>query len=247
MCTLAALVPPGDSGLPVVVAANRDEMLDRPALPFGRHWPGKPWRAGRDELAGGTWAGLHDDGYGVFVLNRERSLGPQPGKRSRGLLALDLLDAGSAEAAAEHALALPAGEYRPFHAVIASAAGVTGVSGGGSDAARATVAAPGVTLWTAAGANSDASGRQVAHRGAFRAAWETWCASRDTDALFAVLERLLAAPAPRGGNPHDAMCIRAEERGFGTRSSLVASFGGAGIARIRVADDAPDRTAFRDA
>ncbi|MBZ0267659.1 NRDE family protein, partial [bacterium] len=119
MCTLAALVPPAGSGLPIVVAANRDEMLDRPALPFDRHWAGKPWRAGRDGLAGGTWGGIHDDGYGVFLLNRERSLGPEAGKRSRGLLALDLLEAGGAERAVAHALALPPGEYRPFHALIA--------------------------------------------------------------------------------------------------------------------------------
>lgn len=244
MCTLVALIPPDDS-LPVVIAANRDELLDRPALPFDRHWPGKPWRAGKDVLAGGTWAGLHDGGYGVFVLNRERSLGPAPGKRSRGLLALDLLETGGADAAVAGALALPPEDYRPFHAVIASAAGVTGVSGGGSDAARRTEAAPGVTIWTAAGANSDASGRQRAHRDAFRAAWERWTASRDTDALFAELEKRLAAPAPDGASPHDAMCIRDAERGFGTRSSMVVSFGAEGIARIRTADSAPDRTSFR--
>lgn len=246
MCTLVALVPPDDS-LPVVIAANRDELLDRPALPFDRHWPGKPWRAGKDVLAGGTWAGLHDGGYGVFVLNRERSLGPAPGKRSRGLLALDLLEAGGAEAAGAAAVALPPEDYRPFHAVIASAAGVTGVSGGGSDASHATHAAPGVTIWTAAGANSEVSGRQRAHRGAFLAAWERWIASQDTDALFAELETLLAAPAPPGASAHDAMCIRDAERGFGTRSSMVAAFDDAGVTRIRVADGAPDRTVFRDA
>jgi len=246
MCTLVALVP-REAGAPVVIAAYRYEMLERPALPFDRHWPGKPWRAGRDVLAGGTWAGIHDEGYGVFLLNRERSLGPEPGKRSRGLLALDLLEAGSAEGAVRHALSRPPGEYRPFHAVIAAPDGVRGISGGGTDAARTTEAAPGVTLWTAAGANSDASGRQVAHRGAFRDAWERWCATDDLDGLFAELETLLAAPAPAGGSPYDAMCIPPDERGFGTRSSLVAAFQGSGLVRLRVADGAPDRTAFRDA
>lgn len=252
MCTLAALVPAQGHG-PIVIAANRDEMLDRPALRLGRHWPGRPWRGGKDALAGGTWAGVHDEGFGVFVLNRERSLGPEPGKRSRGLLALDLLAAGSHEAAERHALELSPGDYRPFHAVIASGRGVTGVTGGGGDPARTREAPPGVTLWTASGPNTDASARQVAHRNAFGEAWRRWTDTQDLDSLIARLEALLAAPPPPGGSPFEAMCIHASERGFGTRSSLVVAFAprpaadAPSILRLRVANGPPDDTAFEPA
>ena len=54
---------------PVVVAANRDEALDRPATGL-RHWPGEPFLAPRDERAGGTWLGLTRSGMFVGVTNR---------------------------------------------------------------------------------------------------------------------------------------------------------------------------------
>ena len=41
MCTLAILRRP-EHDWPVVIGANRDEMIDRPALPPGRHWSDRP-------------------------------------------------------------------------------------------------------------------------------------------------------------------------------------------------------------
>ena len=51
MCTLVILRRPGHDW-PVLIAANRDEMIDRSWLPPGRHWPDRAQvTAGRDELA----------------------------------------------------------------------------------------------------------------------------------------------------------------------------------------------------
>ena len=87
---------------PVVIGANRDEMIDRPALPPGRHWPDRPEvTAGKDLLAGGSWLGLNDWGVVAAVLNRHGSLGPVPGQRSRGELVLEALDHADAVAAAD--------------------------------------------------------------------------------------------------------------------------------------------------
>ena len=62
MCTIVLLRSPGQAW-PLLVAANRDEMLTREALPPGRHWPDQPdVVAGRDLVAGGTWLGLNDQG-----------------------------------------------------------------------------------------------------------------------------------------------------------------------------------------
>src|ERR1700686_4028446 len=56
MCTLVILRRP-EHRWPVVIGANRDEMIDRPWEPPGRHWPDRPEVvAGLDRLAGGAGA-----------------------------------------------------------------------------------------------------------------------------------------------------------------------------------------------
>ena len=87
MCTLVILRRPAHDW-PVLIAANRDEMRDRPWRPPARHWPDRPEVvAGLDELAGGSWLGINDHGVVAGILNRVGSLGPAPNKRSRGELA----------------------------------------------------------------------------------------------------------------------------------------------------------------
>src|SRR5260370_234369 len=75
MCTLVILRRP-DTAWPVLIGANRDEMLDRPWSPPGHHWPDRPdVVAGRDNLAGGA----------VLAITppRGRPAAPRPG-RERG-------------------------------------------------------------------------------------------------------------------------------------------------------------------
>ncbi len=84
MCSLIILRRPGHDW-PLLLAANRDEMYQRPASPPGRHWDDRPEVvAGLDRTAGGSWLGINDHGLSAAVLNREGSLGPEPGRRSRG-------------------------------------------------------------------------------------------------------------------------------------------------------------------
>ena len=73
-------------GVPVVVAANRDERHDRPASPLHR-WPDRPELAGgRDTVAGGTWFAVHRDGRFAVVLNDRRVPTPPGTPPSRGEL-----------------------------------------------------------------------------------------------------------------------------------------------------------------
>jgi len=119
MCTLAILRRP-DHAWPVVIGANRDEMIDRPARPPARHWPDRPEVvAGLDELAGGSWLGLNDWGVAAAVLNRHGSLGPAAGQRSRGELVLEALDHADAVAAAEALSHLDPASYRTFNLIVA--------------------------------------------------------------------------------------------------------------------------------
>jgi hypothetical protein len=119
MCILAILRRPGHRW-PVLIGANRDEMADRPARPPGRHWPDRPEVvAGLDLLAGGSWLGLNDWGVAAAVLNRTGSLGPLPGRRSRGELVLEALDHADAVEAAAALSALDPASYRSFNLILA--------------------------------------------------------------------------------------------------------------------------------
>ena len=101
MCLLALLhraVPEA----PVLVAANREERFDRPALPPDVQ-PGRPRvLCGIDRDAGGTWLGVNEHGLLVAVTNRPISTVP-PQPRSRGLLCRELLECRLAREAADRA------------------------------------------------------------------------------------------------------------------------------------------------
>ncbi len=119
MCTFVILRRPGHDW-PVLIGANRDEMIDRPWQPPGRHWPDRTEVvAGLDELAGGTWLGINDFGVVAGILNRYGSLGPAPGQRSRGELVLEALDHADAREAAEALAKLEPAAYRTFNLMIA--------------------------------------------------------------------------------------------------------------------------------
>jgi uncharacterized protein with NRDE domain len=121
MCTLVILRRPGHDW-PLLLAANRDEMRGRPALPPGRHWRDRPdVVAGLDQTAGGSWLGINDHALVAAVMNREGTLGPVPGKRSRGELVLEALDHAEAREAAGALADLHPDAYRPFNLVVADA------------------------------------------------------------------------------------------------------------------------------
>jgi len=118
MCTLIVLhrcLP----GAPLVVAANRDEFLDRPAEgPKLRETPHSQVVAPRDVRAGGTWLGVN--GSGVFAaLTNRRCDDPDSQRRSRGLLVMDALAASSAADAAKRMRVLDRGAYNPFNLLVA--------------------------------------------------------------------------------------------------------------------------------
>ncbi len=120
MCTLIAIhrrIP----GAPLVIAANRDEYLDRPSEPPALRETAKGWvLAPRDLRAGGTWMGLNATGLFAAVTNR-RCKHPDPRRRSRGLVVMDALARSSAVEAAGFLEALPEEAYNPFNALVADA------------------------------------------------------------------------------------------------------------------------------
>lgn len=102
---------------PLLVAANRDEFLDRPTLPLAR-WrtdTGNEVISGRDLRAGGTWLGVSPGGR-VAMLTNVREASPKAGEKSRGALALRWLDSGMD--AAQFMAQTDSAAYGPFNLVL---------------------------------------------------------------------------------------------------------------------------------
>jgi uncharacterized protein with NRDE domain len=105
----------------LVIAANRDEFLDRPSEgPALRTTPYGVIVAPRDVMAGGTWLGLNRTGVFAAVTNR-RCAEPDLGCRSRGLLVIDALRWPTAGEAVEKLEIenLEPGKYNPFNLFVA--------------------------------------------------------------------------------------------------------------------------------
>lgn len=100
---------------PLVVAANRDEFLARPAAP-AHWWSDAPdLLAGRDLEAGGTWMGVSRSGRFAALTNYRDPTAHRPGAPSRGQLVRDCL-AGSEDAeAALQAVAKVSARYAGFN------------------------------------------------------------------------------------------------------------------------------------
>ena len=119
MCTLVILRRPNHPW-PILVAANRDEMLARAWEAPARHWPDRPaTTGGLDRKAGGSWLGLNDHGVICGVLNRTGALGPEKRKRTRGELVLEALEHADANVAVEALAGIDGRSYRPFNLLIA--------------------------------------------------------------------------------------------------------------------------------
>jgi len=117
-------------GRPLVVAANRDEFLARPAEgPAIREGRSGRYLAPRDLAAGGTWLGLNDRGVFVGLTNLRPAIAEdvdpdapavaKPGLRSRGEVVMAALEAGSAVEAAETLGELEIGAYNAFQLLVA--------------------------------------------------------------------------------------------------------------------------------
>jgi uncharacterized protein with NRDE domain len=222
MCTVVILRCP-DHDWPLILAANRDEMKARPWLPPARHWPNRPEVvAGLDQEAGGTWLGVNDHGLVAGVLNRQGSLGPQAGKRSRGELVLEALDHAEAEAAAAALSDLNPGAFRAFNLLVADRHQAFWLRNLGEDSPAGITASeipPGLSMLTARDLNDQSSPRIKTYLPQFRAAappdpnagdWQSW-------------ENLLASRlGSEADDPFGAMTI-ATDQGFETvSSSLIA-------------------------
>jgi uncharacterized protein with NRDE domain len=245
MCTLVILRRPGDDW-PLLLAANRDEMRDRAANAPAHHWPDRPEVvAGLDRAGGGSWLGMNDQGVVAAVMNREGTLGPLEGKRSRGELVLEALDHAEAMAAVGAMADLNPKAYRPFNLVVADPRDAYWLRHGGDGEIRIHPIPPGLHMLSATELDDPDHPRIRTYLDRFqragapdplRADWRAW-------------QDLLASRAyPAAADPTAAMNLNPGDDGFGTvSSSLIALPAHPGLVsepRWLHAEGAPDRVPF---
>ncbi len=223
MCTLIVLnrVHPE---LPVVLAANRDELFARETE--GPRILSQTPRivGGRDVVAGGTWLGLVPHGFFVAVTNVAGAL-PKPGLLSRGQLVLDMLREGSPEAAEAWLRTRRPEAYNPFNLMWGDANGVQVAHARGAELELLEVP-PGVHVLP----NGRLDSPEVPR--------------------VARIQDLLSTSAAdprqqlRAALSDDAVCIRGDF--YGTRSASLVGLRPGGVAFYLHADGAPDRAPFED-
>ncbi|WP_163336967.1 NRDE family protein [Desulfopila sp. IMCC35008] len=78
----------------LILAANRDEFLNRPTAPLGFHFPGEKILCGLDLQAGGTWLAVSGAGRIAGITNYRDPARNKFDAPSRGDIVLDYLRSG---------------------------------------------------------------------------------------------------------------------------------------------------------
>jgi uncharacterized protein with NRDE domain len=225
MCTLAiyfkALVD-----YPVVVAANRDEYLARPALPPTTLSETPHVVGGKDLRASGTWLGINQHGILAGLLNRRNGgLENDPNLRSRGLLCLDALRFATAAQAAQFVAGESGRDYNPFNLLIASRQEAFVAYNRWSQIEVVSLT-PGLHLLTNLDIDDFECPRISRSRKQFEELGSRTDFAHDPVALRGELHRLLADHStqldPRSGRPN-SLCMQLGD--YGTRSSSMIFMG----------------------
>jgi uncharacterized protein with NRDE domain len=252
MCTVIVLrdtVP----GLPLVLAANRDELYDRPT--DGPRRIEDTILAGTDLKSGGTWMGAREDGLIVAVTNQRTHRMPDPTRKSRGAVVLAALAAGTRDAARAYVETLRPEDYNGFNLIVGDARGafVAYVHDGAAPELRDLD--PGVTVVA-----NDRIGSPEFPRADRAAARASVVARHPWPRVATDLADVLSdhtqpehPPLPPPGSfitPEiagalQAVCIHTPR--YGTRSATIAALSANGLAHFLVSLEAPCRAPLVDA
>jgi uncharacterized protein with NRDE domain len=208
-----------------VVAANRDEVVSRPAVPPGLLSDTPAIYGGRDLLAGGTWLAVTADGRLAAVTNRRGvpgdEVGRDPRRRSRGELPVALLRSDAADDRRTMEAIRP-GDYNPFNLLVLSADRALVGHGPGGERVEIIELQPGAHVLCVHGVDDVAHAKEVRIRERLEQALRgVRLAATCVEAMTAVLRD----HGTYGGDATDAVCIHGST--YGTVSaSLVTSGAG---------------------
>jgi len=241
---------------PLIVAANRDERLDRPAVPITVLREREPRiLGGRDELAGGTWLAVNEHGVVAGLTNQPSFAGRDPSKRSRGELPLAFASyASAAEAVRTVSAELDPASYNPCWMLVGDTEALFFIGIPASGPVEVEQLSPGLHVL------ENAALRPQSAKAAFVTGLVTQAvadrAGSGAAGAVTALEAVLADhrpaisewrtdPAGRARPPQlTAACVHAEA--YGTRSAMTVSVPGAGLPSVRVADGRPCEHDLRD-
>jgi uncharacterized protein with NRDE domain len=253
MCTLIILNQVV-SGLPVVLAANRDEFYAREAKPA--HHLGDGIWAGVDAEAGGTWLGVTERGF-FAALTNHRGSGPDArAPRSRGHVVMDLLRAGRVGSAIDVLVGVAPGDFNGFNAMFGDAErSLVAYARPGARRVEIDEVAPGVHVLPSDLLDAPSFPKVERAQRAVEAllgtadAWPT-LASGLANLLADHTELLLAdtPPAPGARLPTEverklhALCVHTPF--YGTRSASLIALSAQGLEHYEFADGAPCTVPF---
>jgi uncharacterized protein with NRDE domain len=237
-------------GMPLIVAATRDERRARPTIPMTRLESTGGQLAilgGRDEVGGGTWLATNEAGVVAGLTNRPLRDGPDTAKRSRGELPLALARHPTAAAAVDpFGTAIDPSAFNPSWLLVADRDDVFFVDVTGTDQVVVEHLGAGVHVLE----------NRPLHEPSPKAERVRELLdpllNGQTTVLLASLPTLLADHhIPHGDPPADAnnprialaaraICVHADEDDYGTRSSAVITVGDdPAPPTIHWTDDAP--------
>ena len=224
---------------PLIVGANRDEVLDRPSTSVTVLDEGPPRIVGgRDELSGGTWLAVNEHGVCAGLTNQPMGDAKDPSKRSRGELPLALARHATASEAVEALLR----RYRPEDyngswLLVGDRTSLFFVDFTGPDPAAAVALPPGIHVL-----ENRALGEPSLKVDLVRDA--LGLPTRGDEVVDAFHRVLTDHRIPEGDErPNAANCVHLEA--FGTRSSCIVRVAdGAVPPRLYVADGPPCTTPY---
>ncbi len=232
-------------GTPLLVAANRDELYDRPAEPITVLRAGRPRiLGGRDELAGGTWLAVSSAGV-LAGLTNQPAASRDLSKRSRGELPLAFAVYPDARTAvAEVCGRLDPADYNPCWLLVGDRDTLFSIdlTGGPRPVVHELPSGSYVLENAPLRAGSAKQHRVAALVEAALAAGE---AGAEAAALAPVLADHRPAPGPQPRRPDglprpagiSAACVHTGR--YGTRSAMIVSVPAAGLPAVQVAAGAP--------
>jgi len=201
MC-LIAVAHRVSEDFPLAIAANRDELYDRPTL-AAAPWPEDPRViGGRDRRAGGSWLAVRAGGRFAAVTNVRDA---RAGGPSRGLLVSRFVLGD--DDALDFANSIDRDAYAGFHLILGDGATVAHVTN--ADAAPPSIVQPGSIFAVSNGRPGDDWPKVELARAAMSSAID------DPEKLLDFLT------TRRGGPIEQEVFVVAPELGYGTRSSTV--------------------------
>ncbi len=205
-----------------VLAANRDELVARPASPPGRLSDKPPVYGGRDLIAGGTWLAVTPDGRVAAVTNRrsdgQDEVGRDPRRRSRGELPLAILRSAATDER-QTVESIRPGDYNPFNLLVMGSKRALVGHGAGGDRLDIVELQPGTHLLSVHDVDDADHSKEVRIRENLDRALSS---VRLADACVEAMTTLLRDHGSNSHDGRDAVCIHGEK--YGTVSaSVVAS------------------------